>query len=894
MPPTVEFTYRSQQIKLALMDGCSVSNHIRTAETFYELDYLEALGDWLPDETIVVDVGAHLGNHTIFFSQVLGLRVIAFEPHPETFARLVENVRLAGVEELVTLHNLALSDTDGEAELFMTSNADVGTSSIQADGDNEQHTIATTTTARIDTFVDIISESGVPIFMKIDVEGHEVAVLNGGEQLLALPQLVGLSVECIEAVTYERCRSVLGSSFRPIALMSPTPTVVLERADPESETDSVGSIDDIVTYGIRAAATANRVSSNAHVLAARLERASAEAAWNHSQMRAAMHGLRRGGSNAGIGSAGVDHLPFDAPRREVTSRVVLVSLVDPGAGQDFIALLVDQLDVLHIELASGKATLRYSGFRGGVCVVERTSTLARFDVSLVAATALSMLRLLDEHGADSTVVIVNAPDVQSELAETICGALRCRYVLIFDQLAYNGSILRLETGAESCFVSSTEAREVWSLMHIVDARVIDPSRPEEVVAVVADLEAADADHGTDGSGSSDGHKVLIVSYFAWPTTPVSIQRLSYWHEHMAGAAQERGVDMEVTWLSATASAAQLPGNRLVRDRGDRLVSRAAREQLDEMEALGVPTIGVSWADYVREEAPTWKETYDTVIISCGPFGYLELGGFFKQLWDCQVILDFRDPYAGDPRMNLKPEKREWMTAHEARTVADVDLLVSVNQNCLDVIAPDLQVARAAIPNGFDERVIDPAFAKRSSSDRPEIPIRLLYSGTIYRNWGMEALVDSLTPTRHRLVHIGRDQSTTHSLARHSLCESLGFISDKVEMARILCDADAGIVRTGGEATVATTKVFDYLGCDLDVIIVTDGRTHDGALHDLTKDLPGVHWVTSRPDDLSQFFADYVPARVQRAERSHFSRHHRMNELLDSILVTTDRERSLTR
>lgn len=43
---------------------------------------------------VAFDVGAHVGNHSLYLAAVCGLTVYAFEPHPVSYEALVENVRL--------------------------------------------------------------------------------------------------------------------------------------------------------------------------------------------------------------------------------------------------------------------------------------------------------------------------------------------------------------------------------------------------------------------------------------------------------------------------------------------------------------------------------------------------------------------------------------------------------------------------------------------------------------------------------------------------------------------------------------------------------------------------------------------------------------------------------
>lgn len=110
--------------------------------------------------------------------------VHAFEPNPHTQARLARNLALnPGVA--LTWHALALSDTEGEAEFFAFEGNDSGLSSLRvplAGDDTRRHTVLTP----VSTLDAQRSRMSHPIgVIKIDVQGHEPAVLRGATDTLS-------------------------------------------------------------------------------------------------------------------------------------------------------------------------------------------------------------------------------------------------------------------------------------------------------------------------------------------------------------------------------------------------------------------------------------------------------------------------------------------------------------------------------------------------------------------------------------------------------------------------------------------------------------------------------------------------------------------------------------
>jgi FkbM family methyltransferase len=131
------------------------------------------------------DVGANSGQMSCLMARCAGSsgRVVAFEPHPEVHEDLVKNVALwrnSAYAEIQT-EKIALSSEDGTAELKIKADfwENRGRSSLQA-GNQSESTIQVTT-QKLDTYCENIPKIGV---MKVDVEGHELAVFQGANSML--------------------------------------------------------------------------------------------------------------------------------------------------------------------------------------------------------------------------------------------------------------------------------------------------------------------------------------------------------------------------------------------------------------------------------------------------------------------------------------------------------------------------------------------------------------------------------------------------------------------------------------------------------------------------------------------------------------------------------------
>jgi FkbM family methyltransferase len=135
-----------------------------------------------------VDVGANVGSYTILAAGAAKAEVVAVEPIPSTFESLQRNVALNALDErgAVTCHRLGLSDTQGR--LRFTSGFDT-VNHVVSDGE-EAPSIGVPVT-RMDDLLD----HQVPSLIKIDVEGHELAVLRGAHRALGDPRLLAVIME---------------------------------------------------------------------------------------------------------------------------------------------------------------------------------------------------------------------------------------------------------------------------------------------------------------------------------------------------------------------------------------------------------------------------------------------------------------------------------------------------------------------------------------------------------------------------------------------------------------------------------------------------------------------------------------------------------------------------
>jgi FkbM family methyltransferase len=135
-----------------------------------------------PGET-VVDGGAHVGMVSLLAAHAVGPtgRVLAFEPNPEIYKRLrwhVEENKLAQV----TTFPFALSNEAGSAVLQVPTTGNTGAATLgqlvpRQQGPNVRQFAIETRVG--DELFPSLALPDAPMFIKLDVEGHELHLLQG-------------------------------------------------------------------------------------------------------------------------------------------------------------------------------------------------------------------------------------------------------------------------------------------------------------------------------------------------------------------------------------------------------------------------------------------------------------------------------------------------------------------------------------------------------------------------------------------------------------------------------------------------------------------------------------------------------------------------------------------
>lgn len=182
----VRFKYKDAVIRFAIDNPKDVIQSCHINGCFYEDGELVDLSLVIPTNARIIDVGANVGNHTVFFSKFArAARVVVVEPNPRAILLLRRNIELNNLGRIVdtSLLGIGLGKTNGFARYIQDQR--------WADGNLGAATLKAVATSEVDSSsiqirsLDEILSGETPDLIKIDVEGMEMDVIEGACKLIS-------------------------------------------------------------------------------------------------------------------------------------------------------------------------------------------------------------------------------------------------------------------------------------------------------------------------------------------------------------------------------------------------------------------------------------------------------------------------------------------------------------------------------------------------------------------------------------------------------------------------------------------------------------------------------------------------------------------------------------
>jgi FkbM family methyltransferase len=160
---------------------------------------IDLLLEFIDKNAVVVDIGAFIGTHTRAFSALVGDfgEVFSFEPRRETHSVLLKNANLAPMSNIRVLNFAlgAIDETITVPPLSLDNQGNFGAAQLDLAGESlEKGEVIIIKT------LDSFALKNVK-FIKIDVEGMEIAVLNGAKE----------TIEQFNPIVFAECNSLEAS-----------------------------------------------------------------------------------------------------------------------------------------------------------------------------------------------------------------------------------------------------------------------------------------------------------------------------------------------------------------------------------------------------------------------------------------------------------------------------------------------------------------------------------------------------------------------------------------------------------------------------------------------------------------------------------------------------------
>jgi FkbM family methyltransferase len=203
------FLWRDEEIRFFLPYAGKdlIQQIILRSGNFFEINILERFRRHVPYGATIIDAGANIGNHSVYFAKLCGAKqIFAFEPLRQSFKILQRNAELNAYDQ-IQCYNFALGSSDGKAD-FQTYNTENLGATVLGRSERGQYSVRTLDSFHFDA-VDVI---------KLDVEGAEASVLEGARKTLLifkpiilteiLPETGSATDEKLQSLGYRRSEAL--------------------------------------------------------------------------------------------------------------------------------------------------------------------------------------------------------------------------------------------------------------------------------------------------------------------------------------------------------------------------------------------------------------------------------------------------------------------------------------------------------------------------------------------------------------------------------------------------------------------------------------------------------------------------------------------------------------
>lgn len=206
-----------------------ILRQILSTGDFYEGPMLRALLPLLKQDDFIIDAGANVGNHSLFFAGEAGCRVLAIEPVNLTHDLLVQNIGHNGLENFIFARRFGLGASNGLAVVEHFDNNNLGSARLDMSLDGE------VVVRTLDSLPEV--QTNEVALIKIDVEGMEIDVLAGSREIIVRDSPL-IVCECQTTDEFIEVSGALSKyGYAPTECFNATPTYLFMHQSWRGDTD---------------------------------------------------------------------------------------------------------------------------------------------------------------------------------------------------------------------------------------------------------------------------------------------------------------------------------------------------------------------------------------------------------------------------------------------------------------------------------------------------------------------------------------------------------------------------------------------------------------------------------------------------------------------------------
>jgi FkbM family methyltransferase len=178
-----------KQVRFAIPNPRDLIHQRLLSGVFFEAAELDYLRQIVPPQANILEVGANVGNHVVYYGLFLNPKsILPIEPNPEAVRWLEKNIELNGLHCVdLSLLGFGAGESVGKFDLHVDSLSNIGAAHLEASAKGTIDVYPLD--QKVQTHIDLL---------KIDVEWMELEVLRGAQRLIRDSQPI-LFIEIMNA-----------------------------------------------------------------------------------------------------------------------------------------------------------------------------------------------------------------------------------------------------------------------------------------------------------------------------------------------------------------------------------------------------------------------------------------------------------------------------------------------------------------------------------------------------------------------------------------------------------------------------------------------------------------------------------------------------------------------